>query len=139
MEQEKVILASDIFFLIKVSCSPCWPQIHYVSEFQANLEFPILLHLPPKFWDYKQTPPCPAILGFIINPTIRHKPAPLVASVSLAKRVSTEALGAHWATAALGRVKKGLALHRHVQVPGQLGVTGSGLVSSTDSSLRKWR
>lgn len=107
------------------------------SRLALNSQFSCIL--PSKFWDYKQVPPCPAILGFIINPTVRHKPAPLVASVSLAKIVSTEALEAYQAAAALSRIKKGLALCRHVQVPGQLGVTGSRLVSSTESSLRKWR
>lgn len=57
----------------------------------------------------------------------------------LAKIISTRALGTHLATAALTRVEKELTLCRHVQVPGQLGVTRSVPVPGAESTLRKWR
>lgn len=50
-------------FVDSVSCNPEWPPTH--SEAKAGLELLILLGPPPKCWDYKDAPPCPAGMLFL--------------------------------------------------------------------------
>lgn len=39
----------------RVSCSPNWPQIHYVAE--IDFELLTVLTQFPKNWDYRNVPP----------------------------------------------------------------------------------